>query len=164
MGLRENSAPRKVSDCRVFWEKLLLIPLACFHHQTLNEGLVMMLFPDWQTRETFPDLHFGKSEMSFYSNSSCKTLAVNSTFSFPCFNGLWIWDKTGSIGQREKPDFQRTLFQGSLHSSAHTKLAPHSYHAKIIAVIIWMAICLLLNHLCLLWDKRHPLNGMKICI
>lgn len=122
---------------------------------------------EWQTRETFPNLQFGKSEMFFYSNSSsCKTLASNSIFSFPpCFNGLWIWDETGSIGQREKPYFQRTLFQGSLHSSSHTKSAPHSDHAKILAIIIWMTIWfLLLKHLCLMWDQRHPLNGMNICI
>lgn len=60
----------------------------------------------------------------------------------PCFNGLWIRDRTGSIGQRGKTSAPKDLSQGSLQSSSHTKLAPHSYHAKIIAVIIWITIWL----------------------
>lgn len=68
------------------------------------------------------------------------------------------------LGQREnltsKGPFSKVVYTAHL-----TKSAPHSYHAKIIAVIIWMTIWfLLLNHLCLMWDQRHPLNGMKICI
>lgn len=103
-----------------------------------------MYFLNGETRETFPNLHFGKSEKLFYSNSSShKTLAINSTFSFfPCFNGLWIRDRTGSIGKTGKTSPPKDLSQGSLQSSSHTKLAPHSYHAKIIAVIIWVTIWL----------------------
>ena len=42
--------------------------------------------------------------------------------------------------QGEKTLRPKDLSQGSLQNSSHTKLAPHSHHAKVTAVIIWMTI------------------------
>lgn len=53
--------------------------------------------------------------------------------------------KTGSIAQRgKKTSPPKDLSQGGLQSSSHTKLAPHAYHAKITAIIIWITIGLVL--------------------
>lgn len=70
--------------------------------------------------------------------------------SLSCFHGSWIWDKTGSTGLKgNKTLLPKNTSQSSLQNSPHTKLAPHSYHAKIAAVIIWITIWfLLLNDLC----------------
>lgn len=46
---------------------------------------------------------------------------------------LEIYDK-----EREGEALQRTFPPGSLQMSSHTKLAPHSCHAKIIIVVISM--------------------------
>lgn len=87
----------------------------------------------------FPTYILENLKYSFIPTAVLLKLAIHSTFSFfPCFNGLWIRDRTGSIGQRGKTSPPKDLSQGSLQSSSHTKLAPHSYHAKIIAVIIWI--------------------------
>lgn len=42
--------------------------------------------------------------------------------------------------KRGKILLPKDLSQGSLQNSSHTKLAPHSHHAKVTAVIIWMTI------------------------
>lgn len=101
---------------------------------------VIMYFLNGETRENFLNIHSGKSDISFYSNSfSYKTLR-NSTFCFPHVLMDGEFETKQEAQDKGNPSLPKGLSQGSLQSSCHTELAPHSHHAKITVVIIWMTI------------------------
>lgn len=81
-------------------------------------------------KRPFPTYILENLQYSFIPISVVTKLWQLILFFPPCLNGLWIWDKTRSVGQRGNTLLPEDLSQGGLQSSSHTKLAPHSYHAK----------------------------------
>lgn len=85
------------------------------------------VFPDWQPRETFPNLYFGKAEMFFYSNSSGKTLAMNSTFSFPyglmgCESEIKLEAQDKGKNLTSKGPFSKVAYKAHLTQNQHLPL------------------------------------------
>lgn len=88
---RNQSSPRKGSDSHVSEKRYCCFHWLAFITKPSMKDCCNNVFPEWRQGRPFPIYSSGNLKcLFFYSNSSsCKTLASNSTLSFPpCFNGL----------------------------------------------------------------------------